>query len=423
MAAIKLYNLARMTTATTGTGTITLGSAVSGFLTFAQAGVQDGETVRYAIKDGSNSEIGYGVYTSSGTTLTRNVLKSTNSDAAINLSGSAEVIITPAAEDLLRLPGVGLHNGKITESHAANAATFHLKTIAGNDPSINDPVLAVFPDGSMLAISSALSVTVPSGATMGFLNATNHRIWAALVNDAGTPRIALRNCLSSFDVVGFPSIGLLSSTAMGTGSDNAQVTYTDSAVTDKPYVLAAYADYDANIATAGTWDASPSRIVQFGPGVHKPGDQVQSRAAVKTDTFTSTSTSYVDITGLSLSLTPRSKQNIVRLAASVYGMGTSGTNAAALRSMRDSTPIGIGDAAGSRTQASAFLSSGLSDNAPTLAAWTAFDWPQSTSALSYHIEGLCNAAGTFYINRSQADLDAAAYLRATSSILLQEIMT
>lgn len=97
----KLYNLAGMSTTTTGTGTITLGSAMYGHLTFAQAGVGNGDTVTYAIKDGAASEIGRGVYTSSGTTLTRTVLKSTNSDAAISLSGSAEVFITPAAEDII----------------------------------------------------------------------------------------------------------------------------------------------------------------------------------------------------------------------------------------------------------------------------------------------------------------------------------
>jgi hypothetical protein len=100
----KLFNLARMSTATVGTGTITLGSAVSGFLTFAGAGVSNGDVVSYAIADGSNSEIGTGTYTSAGTTLTRTVNKSTNGNAAISLSGAAQVFITPRAEDLNTTP-------------------------------------------------------------------------------------------------------------------------------------------------------------------------------------------------------------------------------------------------------------------------------------------------------------------------------
>ncbi len=99
-----LYNLARMTTVTTGTGTITLGSAVNGFLTFVLAGVVDGITIPYAINDNdgstSASEIGTGVYDEASQTLTRSVTKSTNSDTAIDLSGTAEVLITPRAEDL-----------------------------------------------------------------------------------------------------------------------------------------------------------------------------------------------------------------------------------------------------------------------------------------------------------------------------------
>lgn len=107
----KLYNGIRVTTATTGTGTITLGSAVSGWLTFAQGGVGTGETVTYAIHDGTSFEIGRGVYTSSGPTLTRSVLKSTNSNSAINLSGAAQVLVTAAAEDFNALPNtLGAYN-------------------------------------------------------------------------------------------------------------------------------------------------------------------------------------------------------------------------------------------------------------------------------------------------------------------------
>jgi hypothetical protein len=98
----KLYNLARMTTATTGTGNITLGAAVSGYLTFGQAGVQNGDTVSYGIKDGGNSEVGTAPYNSAGPILgARAVTRSTNGNAAISLSGAAEVFITARAEDIV----------------------------------------------------------------------------------------------------------------------------------------------------------------------------------------------------------------------------------------------------------------------------------------------------------------------------------
>src|SRR5882672_2994447 len=91
-----------MTTATTGTGTITLGSAatVNGvlYLSFSAAGVTDGQIVYYAIADTGNSEIGFGTYTAAGTTLTRTVLKSTNSNTAISLTGTAQVFITAPKE-------------------------------------------------------------------------------------------------------------------------------------------------------------------------------------------------------------------------------------------------------------------------------------------------------------------------------------
>lgn len=93
-----LLNRARMTTATTGTGTITLGSAVTKYQTFAAAGAVNGRAYRYVIEDGNAWEIGVGTYTSSGATLTRGLVQS-STGALLSLSGSAEVFISPIAQD------------------------------------------------------------------------------------------------------------------------------------------------------------------------------------------------------------------------------------------------------------------------------------------------------------------------------------
>ena len=157
---VKLVNRAKMTTSTTGTGTITLGSAVDGFQTFTAAGVANGDTVRYCIEDGTSSfELGSGVFTASGTTLTRVVSESSNSNNAINLSGDAIVFITAIAADLQPTTFT-----TTVFTATANQTTFSVSYTVG--------FVEVFLNGSKLSAAdftatNGTSIVLASGATVG----------------------------------------------------------------------------------------------------------------------------------------------------------------------------------------------------------------------------------------------------------------
>jgi hypothetical protein len=101
----------RETTATTGTGTITLAGAVTGYQSFAVIG--NANTCYYTISDqlGANWEVGIGTYTLSGTTLARTtVLKSSNANALVNFTaGTKDVFVTYPAETAVSGGGGGTY--------------------------------------------------------------------------------------------------------------------------------------------------------------------------------------------------------------------------------------------------------------------------------------------------------------------------
>lgn len=111
-----LFDLIKFTTATTGTGTLTVGSAITPFATPAAAGIPDGTTVEYSINDGNNSEKAIGVTGGSGTTITRGspvvaYVSNVKQTTPISLSGSATVFIDPSVEALQAPLSLSLHAG------------------------------------------------------------------------------------------------------------------------------------------------------------------------------------------------------------------------------------------------------------------------------------------------------------------------
>jgi hypothetical protein len=128
---VTLANRAKVATATTGTGTITLGSAESGYQTFADAGLVDTNVVRYVIEDGTAWEIGSGTYTASGTTLSRTPTESSGGGSAITLTGSAVVFISATAADLIPAAAiVTLDDTDLVVADATDMQTFAEKADA-----------------------------------------------------------------------------------------------------------------------------------------------------------------------------------------------------------------------------------------------------------------------------------------------------
>ena len=129
--ALVVKDRVKETTTTTGTGTVTLGGAVSGFQTFTSV-LSNADTTYYAIIDYVNNdfEVGLGTFTSSGTTLARTtILESSNSGSAVDLeSGTKEVFITYPAEKSVYLDA---SNQLVINGSAVTASATDLNLIDG----------------------------------------------------------------------------------------------------------------------------------------------------------------------------------------------------------------------------------------------------------------------------------------------------
>ena len=115
----KISDRVKETSASTGTGSVSLGGADSGFQTFL-AGIGDGHTTYYTIENFSRWEVGIGTYTQSTNSLSRDtVLRSSSGQTRISLEGVSIVFCTLAADRaFIKDPSnnIGGINGVFAES-------------------------------------------------------------------------------------------------------------------------------------------------------------------------------------------------------------------------------------------------------------------------------------------------------------------
>jgi len=155
------------------------------------------------------------------------------------------------------------------------------------------------------------------------------------------------------------------------------------------------------------------------------GAILQVVQTTKTDTFTTTSTSYVDVTGLTASITPSSASNKVLVFATLSGSTVNAVGGAAVL-LRGSTVINQADAASNRNRSS--FSGGLhpgdgsGDIYMTLNASTfCLDSPSTTSSVTYKVQVKSFTGGGVFINRTENDADDGDRLRSVSTITLIEV--
>ena len=155
------------------------------------------------------------------------------------------------------------------------------------------------------------------------------------------------------------------------------------------------------------------------------GKVLQVVSTTKTDVFSSTSSSFVDITGLSVSITPSNSSNKILVISYINGIGAdaaSGTFGHQLQLVRNSTNIAVGDTAGSRSVATGSL--GGQDSPPFAQSTTIsfLDTPSTTSSTTYKIQTRHTQSKTMRINNVWNDeTDATFGLRTVSTITVMEI--
>ena len=146
--AFVLADRVRETTTTTGTGTVSLGGAVTDYQSFAAIGT--GNTTYYTIAGTGTGEweVGIGTYTSAGNTLSRTtVLSSSNSGNLVNFSAGTKDVFCDYPAKRAVTGGMG---------YAENSATISTSS------TINTGNNAI--SGGPITISSGVTVTVPTGS-------------------------------------------------------------------------------------------------------------------------------------------------------------------------------------------------------------------------------------------------------------------
>ena len=153
------------------------------------------------------------------------------------------------------------------------------------------------------------------------------------------------------------------------------------------------------------------------------GGIIQVKSVSKTDTFSSNSTSYTDVTGLSVSITPTRADSKILVMMHVQ-IGHDSNVAGFLRLMRDSTAIAVGTDTSSRIASTVAMADDPTDDEINSTSITFLDSPSTTSSTTYKVQMNTEASGNtgyVHVNRSGEDANNNQNGRTCSTITVMEV--
>ena len=158
------------------------------------------------------------------------------------------------------------------------------------------------------------------------------------------------------------------------------------------------------------------------------GGIIQVKQTVKSDTFSKNSSSWADITGMSVSITPTRADSKVFVMVDIKIGTDHGDSDFNIKIVRGSTDIYIGDADGSRRRSSMGapsygMPSNTSDGQYYLkqVSLNYLDSPSTTSSTTYKLQIRNYGGRTNFVNRTGNDTNSQVYPRTASSITVMEV--
>lgn len=239
-------------------------------------------------------------------------------------------------------------NAGLTAGVSGGALTITLTDNAAGTPSLTSPVDIVFRDATsslpavglpvLRQVTSALSLVIPSGATMGVtVNGTPFCGWIIAIDNSGTVELGVAVCTTAAMQSGVINNegALIGATAISGSSTLAGTVYATTGVSTKAFRVIGYFEYAAGLASAGVYSIPPTTLKLYGPGDKKPGDLVSRfylpiTAATTTmagSTYTPSATPPTTSNGqliASQAIVPTSTTSLLRVGAQLF-LGTSAT--------------------------------------------------------------------------------------------------